>query len=104
MHPAQHGIPRSSKRLAETPATARAFSHRDTKRWCRGLIGKRHVTVWQYQFGGGGGFMGVNQYMLKKCLECGRHLDYCVVNSLRPPTAQLIAMGKLSEGGPNGSL
>lgn len=104
----QHGIPRG-ERFAKLPEVARAsFSKKDTKRWCRGVRGVEHQPVaWQYWFGGCAGsecgddpernvICRHRQYMIKRCLACGRKMDFCTLDSRKPPTPQLIELRKLA--------
>jgi hypothetical protein len=51
----------------------RPSSTKDTRRWCKGVVGRDHVTVWTYWFGGEG-HMGNRQWEQKVCTVCHRRL------------------------------
>ncbi len=41
-------------------------SHKDTKRWCRGKVGREHVNALVRHFG------IANDFMVETCQRCGR--------------------------------
>jgi hypothetical protein len=79
---AQSGGPRSNP-LPLPPEEARSGSVKDTKRWCRGIVGREHSLVWQFWFECGWKKNPVD-YQRLRCTTCGRDCGVRTVPSHRP--------------------
>ena len=42
---------------------------KDTKRWCRGVVGREHKPEWRPLWGG-------TRFQVQLCVVCGKHLHY----------------------------
>ena len=60
--------------VADPPDIPKRGSRKDTRRWCRGKVGREHRYEWVESHRWASGNSGWKDL---KCVECGRLKDFC---------------------------
>jgi hypothetical protein len=56
--------------ISDPPDPPRRSSKKNTRRWCRGKVGREHVRRWTIK-------PGIITYNIEACSECDREFRYC---------------------------
>lgn len=84
-------------RFKENPEFAPHNSRKDTKRWCKGKVGREHVATWKNYLRL---FRWETWYQLK-CSKCLKVLEYCKINGDCPKHG--VNHGALAKGDVDGA-